>query len=91
MVWGLSYLDMTQRRPPELTPEEKFEESLPEAVRLSAINAEQNPGRKEQLIHSRQIVQMQKLAAEQNRLLAGKTRARNSSRAYNKWHSKHSI
>jgi hypothetical protein len=62
MVWGFSYLDMTRRDIRSLTPEEKLELSLPEPLRLEAINAERNPDRIQSLIHSRQIILSQQQA-----------------------------
>jgi len=52
---GLTYLNITRREFAALTPEEKFELNLPEEIRKAAINAEQNPYRKEQLYYRRQV------------------------------------
>jgi len=57
-------VNMTRRQFAELTPEEKFELSLPELIRKAAIDAEQTPDRREQLHYAREITVMQRLAEE---------------------------
>jgi hypothetical protein len=85
MVWGLSYLNMTRRQSAKLTPEEKLELTLPEAIRREAIDAELDPQRKEQLHYSREIALMKKAAEESNRRTLIGQRGTNRLAAYRKF------
>jgi Terminase RNaseH-like domain len=82
MVWGFSYLNMTRQQPPALTAQEKFELTLPETLRLTAIESERNPDRIERLIHSREIVIRQQ--ASERAVSQPSIRRRNRLAAYRK-------